>query len=77
MGHRQEALEREPPCDDPFWETEVKPLFEFLSSPRTLKELFSWGRMRYTQMHIRQMLAWLSVMDRIDFDGRTGKWVKL
>lgn len=65
-----------PPMNDPSWVERSKGLLDFLSVVRTWNELVEWcvkdAEVRHS-MYLRQLLAWLSVNNRIEALGE-GSW---
>lgn len=67
-----------PEVDDPLWESPTSPavsLLLFLATPRTIIEVVAWGKeARLTQTMTKNVLAWLSCKDKVEFDSSSQKW---
>ena len=67
---------RVPPARSPVWEEITLPLFEHLSSPRTIDEIIEWAAVRWlTHEQANNMLAWLSFTGKARHDAALGCWV--
>ena len=68
---------RIPPIRSPSWERIVPPLFDYLSSARTIDEIVEWGAIEgHSHGMINNMLAYLSLAGRIRHDGASACWVR-
>jgi len=73
---RSWADKRIPPVRSSLWEDRVPPLFDYLSSPRSIDEILEWGAIRgHSQALINNMLAFLSFTGRVRHDGFSARWM--
>lgn len=67
---------RLPPVRSSIWKGLVRPLFNYLASPRTIDEILEWGAIRgHSQALINNMLAFLSFTGRVRHDGFSARWM--
>ena len=73
---RSWADKRIPPVRSSLWEDRVPPLFDYLSSPRSIDEILEWGAVRsHSTSRTCNMLAYLSFTGKVRHDGLTARWM--
>lgn len=64
-----------PNACDPAWEKWSAPLLVFLHSPRNWPKLFAWAKEHHvSRWTVRQLVAYLSFTDRVDWDDTKRSW---
>ena len=70
------ADRRIPPVRSSIREGIVPPLFDYLSSPRSIDEIIEWGAIRgHSHSRINNMLAFLSFAGRVRHDEVSALWM--
>ena len=68
---------RVPPVCSPVWEEITLPLFNYLSSPRTIDDIIEWAAIRgHTHEGANNMLAWLSFTGKAKHDDLSRRWMR-
>jgi hypothetical protein len=67
---------RIPPVCSSLWDTLVLPLFDYLSSPRSIDDIIEWGAIRgHSHSMINNMLAFLSLVGKVRHDEASVCWM--
>ena len=68
---------RLPPVRSSIWKGLVRPLFNYLASPRTIDEILEWGAIRrYSTSWVNNMLAYLSFTGKVRHDAFSARWMR-
>ena len=77
INSRSWADRRIPPACSSLWEKLVPPLFDHLSSPRTIDEILEWGAIHgHSASRTSNMLAYLSFTGKVRHDEFSARWMR-
>ena len=65
-----------PPVRSSLWEGMAAPLFDYLSTPRSIDRILEWGAIRrLSTSRVNNMLAYLSFTGQVRHDARSASWM--